>query len=86
MRVRGRANGRLARALWIAHAGKCWRCGDPIDPTLPRSMPGGLTIGHVIPRSLGGSDHWDNLAPEHCRCNLEAGNRPPRPRPNVVTP
>lgn len=48
--------------------------------------PLGLTIGHVIPLSHGGSDDDANLRPEHRRCNLAAGNRPTMPRATLATP
>jgi len=37
--------------------------------------PDGVTVGHVIPYSHGGSMALDNLAPEHRRCNLDAKAR-----------
>lgn len=82
----GAANRRTARLLWDRDGGLCWRCRRPIDPTVSALLPGGLTIGHVVPRSRGGSDGLDNLAPEHRRCNLAAGDREPRPQPVIVTP
>ena len=37
-----------------------------------------LTIDHVIPRSRGGKDTWDNVAIACLRCNLNKGNRTPK--------
>jgi len=33
-----------------------------------------LTVDHIQPRSLGGSDHIDNLQPMCCLCNWRKGN------------
>jgi 5-methylcytosine-specific restriction endonuclease McrA len=37
-----------------------------------------LTIDHIIPRSRGGKDSWDNVAIACLRCNLNKGNRTPK--------
>ena len=85
-RVTGRRNRMLARALWERDQGKCQRCGLWIDPSLSGALPGGLTIGHVVPLSRGGSNDPSNLGPEHSRCNIAAGAREPRPAAVIVTP
>ena len=36
-----------------------------------------LTIDHVIPRSRGGSDTWENLVGACVRCNNRKGNQTP---------
>lgn len=36
-----------------------------------------LTLDHVIPRSRGGKDAWDNLVAACVRCNVNKGNRTP---------
>ena len=36
-----------------------------------------LTLDHVIPRSLGGRDTWDNLVSACARCNHRKGGRTP---------
>ncbi len=36
-----------------------------------------LTLDHVIPRSRGGRDQWDNLVTACQRCNTEKGDRTP---------
>ncbi|MBP3193132.1 HNH endonuclease [Natronogracilivirgula saccharolytica] len=37
-----------------------------------------LTIDHVIPRSRGGDDSWENLVSACTTCNHRKGNRTPR--------
>ncbi len=37
-----------------------------------------LTIDHVIPRSRGGDDSWENLVSACTDCNHKKGNRTPR--------
>lgn len=36
-----------------------------------------LTIDHVMPRSRGGKDTWENLVAACVRCNVRKGNRTP---------
>jgi len=36
-----------------------------------------LTLDHVVPRSRGGSDTWENLVAACVRCNVRKGNRTP---------
>lgn len=36
-----------------------------------------LTIDHVIPKSRGGADSWDNLVAACVKCNNKKGNRTP---------
>jgi 5-methylcytosine-specific restriction endonuclease McrA len=37
-----------------------------------------LTLDHVMPRSRGGGDHWENMVTACVRCNIKKGNRTPR--------
>ncbi|MBC7883164.1 MAG: HNH endonuclease [Anaerolineae bacterium] len=37
-----------------------------------------LTIDHIIPRSRGGIDEWDNVVTACVRCNIRKGNRTPK--------
>lgn len=79
---RGGARMRKARALVVARDGAvCRRCGKPIDLTLSGRDRMGLSLGHVVAVSDGGSDELDNLAPEHLGCNLGAGDAPEPARP-----
>lgn len=46
----------------------CQYCGKKSD----------LTIDHIIPRSRGGKDTWDNVAVACLRCNVNKGSRTPK--------
>ena len=37
-----------------------------------------LSIDHVIPRSRGGEDIWENVATACISCNIRKGNRTPK--------
>ena len=54
----------------------CGVCHRPIDVRLrgtrDRMRP---SVGHVIPRSRGGSDDVENLRLDHLSCNSSIGNR-----------
>lgn len=79
-------------ALYSMHGYRCGRCLGWIDPTLSGLHPLGGTIGHVTPLFDGGSNHLENMRPEHRRCNLSAGRRDvpiatePEPAARIVTP
>ena len=36
-----------------------------------------LSIDHVLPRSRGGTDSWENVTTACLRCNVQKGNRTP---------
>jgi 5-methylcytosine-specific restriction endonuclease McrA len=38
----------------------------------------GLTLDHVVPRSRGGEDSWENMVTACVRCNVKKGNRTPK--------
>lgn len=46
---------------------KCQYCGSSIN----------LTIDHIIPKSRGGDDSWENLVTACVRCNNKKGDRTP---------
>jgi hypothetical protein len=93
---RGHRSGRWVRitlnALFAIHGDRCGRCLAPIDRRLSGLHPLGATIGHRIALADGGTDHLENLRPEHRICNLRAGRRDvpiatePEPRARLVTP
>lgn len=37
-----------------------------------------MTLDHVIPRSRGGQDTWENMVVACMRCNVRKGNRTPK--------
>ncbi|MEM9770263.1 MAG: HNH endonuclease [Cyanobacteria bacterium P01_D01_bin.73] len=37
-----------------------------------------LTLDHVVPRSRGGGDSWENMVAACVRCNIKKGNRTPK--------
>ncbi|PWT94848.1 MAG: HNH endonuclease [Candidatus Melainabacteria bacterium] len=37
-----------------------------------------LTIDHIVPRSRGGSDSWENVVAACLKCNVKKGDRTPR--------
>jgi len=47
---------------------QCQYCGKISSP---------LTLDHIIPRSRGGMDTWDNLVTACVRCNNRKGNQTP---------
>jgi 5-methylcytosine-specific restriction endonuclease McrA len=47
---------------------RCNYCGSGATP---------LTMDHIIPRSRGGMDSWENLTTACIRCNNRKGNRTP---------
>ena len=42
------------------------------------SKGGQLSMDHVVPRSRGGSDSWDNVTTACLSCNVRKGNRTPQ--------
>lgn len=76
-----------ARSLVIERDGPtCRRCGGWVDVTMSGLMPDGPTLGHIIPRSKGGTDALGNLGIEHRRCNLAASDRRDPPRALIAVP
>ncbi|WP_026167191.1 HNH endonuclease [Balneola vulgaris] len=47
---------------------KCQYCGKKSN----------LTIDHVLPKSRGGKDTWENLTTACDKCNVKKGNRTPK--------
>ena len=47
---------------------RCQYCGATSAP---------ITVDHVVPKSLGGRDTWDNLVAACVRCNNVKGNTTP---------
>jgi 5-methylcytosine-specific restriction endonuclease McrA len=59
---------RLVEDEWI---GKCLICNAPLR--FDARTGGGVTIEHIIPRKLGGTDDLLNLGLTHARCNYTKG-------------
>ncbi len=60
--------GRISRrAVFARDRHRCQYCGSERH----------LTVDHVVPRSKGGSDTWDNLVTSCAPCNRKKGDRPP---------
>jgi 5-methylcytosine-specific restriction endonuclease McrA len=54
--------------LYERDNGMCGICGQLVDYW-------DMDIDHIVPKSLGGADHWDNLQITHPKCNRSKGNR-----------
>jgi 5-methylcytosine-specific restriction endonuclease McrA len=62
------ASSRISRrAVFARDRHRCQYCGSG----------GHLTVDHVVPRSKGGADTWDNLVTSCAPCNRKKGDRPP---------
>lgn len=57
------------RNLFQRDGHRCQYCGCLGQP---------LSIDHVLPRSRGGSDSWENVTTACLPCNVRKGNRTPR--------
>lgn len=53
----------VRRNLFIMQGGVCFLCEKPFSLRAP------ATIEHLVPKSLGGSGRFDNLALTHEKCN-----------------
>lgn len=51
----------------------CHLCNQVIDVSLPRTSKYGLTVDHILPLALGGSDDDSNLGVAHWICNSVKG-------------
>jgi 5-methylcytosine-specific restriction endonuclease McrA len=54
------------RAVFARDRHRCQYCGSERH----------LTVDHVVPRSKGGADTWDNLVTSCAPCNRKKGDRP----------
>lgn len=59
------------RNIYFRDDNSCQYCGK-------RFRNSDLNIDHVIPRSRGGHDTWENLVCACVRCNIKKGSRTPR--------
>ena len=58
------------RNLYRRDDNTCQYCGE-------RAPADRLSIDHVVPRSRGGRNSWDNCVLACVRCNIRKGDRPP---------
>ena len=64
---RRRPSDRISRrAVFARDRHRCQYCGSDRH----------LTLDHVVPRSRGGEDTWDNLVTSCAPCNRKKGDRP----------
>lgn len=61
------ARRRVRAILCDLQRGRCALCGETMEPA-------DMTIDHIVPSDLGGSDDFDNLQLAHSWCNEEKGN------------
>ena len=66
---------RLERLVVEMYGCVCWLCKRPIDMSVSGRSKWGLTLDHVLPRSLGGSNAIENLRPAHHYCNSKRRNK-----------
>jgi len=68
---------KLVRKLSARDGNLCSICCYPMKmnkhPTKSEDAP---TIDHRVPRSRGGTNHFDNLQLAHLRCNRARGDAP----------
>jgi 5-methylcytosine-specific restriction endonuclease McrA len=58
------------RNVFLRDAHRCQYCGK-------RYATGGLSLDHVLPRSRGGADSWENVVCACLTCNVRKGGRTP---------
>lgn len=67
-RIGAKDRRRRKRSVLRTHGRKCWLCGVEISDDKE------VSLDHVIPVSLGGSNVVTNLRPAHRGCNSRRGN------------
>lgn len=60
-----RRRGQVVGLVLAAKGRTCHLCG----------LPGATTADHIVPRSKGGTNELENLAPAHSGCNTRRGNK-----------
>ncbi len=75
--VNKRPRWQIVRALARRGGTLCSICCYPMKMNSdPRKHPDAATIDHRVPKSRGGTNHFDNLQLAHSRCNLQRGDDP----------
>ena len=57
---------KLRRRLWNRFARRCNLCGRALRLR-------DVTIDHIVPVAVGGTNHVANLQPAHLSCNMRKG-------------
>lgn len=68
-----KARRRIRRSLILRDGLICAYCGEGMEPLVERNHPLGMTIDHIKPRALGGSNKLENLRLLHRQCNCDLG-------------
>ena len=74
--LRGKLRATLRRG-WLRSRVKqqrklCAICGEPFRETVPALQ---ATCDHIIPKSKGGRDHYENVQAAHRRCNSRKADK-----------
>ena len=67
---------RLRDAVMTERGWICHICGEPIDKNRRTPDPHSLSLDHVVPVALGGTNDIGNLAPSHLACNVHRQTKP----------
>lgn len=70
----GDSNQISARKLYAKENGVCWICGGQCDINADPNSNYYPSVDHIIPRSKGGLDKWDNVHLAHRICNTKRSN------------
>lgn len=65
--------------IFLRDGNKCQYCGEVFDKRM-------LTVDHVVPRSQGGVDSWDNLVTSCSPCNTLKGSNKVNPLNKPISP
>lgn len=66
----------IVARIYYRDKGLCGICKEPIDLRLQYPDRQCLSIDHIVPVSLGGTNLQSNLQPSHLICNSKRGNKP----------
>ena len=62
------------KILYFISGGKCPSCNKQIQNKHRNLLDSYMTVDHIVPKSLGGTDNIDNLRPLCRDCNNKRGN------------
>ena len=54
--------------------GKCPECGRNMSLTNPRAVNSYMTVDHIVPKSMGGTNNIGSLRPLCRECNIRRGS------------